>query len=296
MTTNLPPGIVTIIVPRSRDIGDFEVRRVLPAIGRRMVGPFIFLDQMGPAAFQPGQGIDVRPHPHIGLATVTYLLRGNLVHRDSLGSVQTIVPGDVNWMTAGRGIVHSERSDTQLRQQPHEMYGLQSWVALPAAREEIEPSFAHHAGADLPTIEGEGIEARLIAGTAFGRTAPVKTLSELFYVDVRLQPGAQLSVAPEHEERAIYLLEGTVEIDGRAFDPGRLLVLAGGHEAIVRAIDAARLMLLGGEPMEGPRYIWWNFVSSRRERIEDAKTAWKQHQFGVAVPDETEFIPLPDGP
>jgi hypothetical protein len=291
-----PPAckaLEAVIVPRARDLGGFEVRRVLPSGQRQMVGPFIFFDQMGPAEFSPGAGIDVRPHPHIGLATVTYLLAGRIVHRDSLGVVQSIEPGDVNWMTAGRGIVHSERSDAELRKRRHKLDGIQIWVALPKAHEETEPDFAHYAAATLPLIEGEGKSVRVVAGSLFGKTSPVKTFSSLFYADAVLQAGATFALGATHEERAIYLVEGTVEIGGQLFEAGRLLVFSAGDEIAVKAESAARILLLGGEPPDGPRHIWWNFVSSSRERIEQAKTDWKAQRFPV-VPGDAEFIPLPE--
>jgi redox-sensitive bicupin YhaK (pirin superfamily) len=258
-----------------------------------MVGPFIFFDQMGPAELTEGKGIDVRPHPHIGLATVTYLFDGTIVHRDSLGSVQSITPGDVNWMTAGRGIVHSERSDREIRKGREKLFGIQIWVALPKRHEETEPDFTHYPGAMLPQIDGEGKTVRVIAGSVFGKTSPVKTLSSLFYADVTLQPGASLSIGPEHEERAVYLVDGRIDIAGQLFDSGRLLVFASGDTILLKASDAARMLLLGGEPMDGPRYLWWNFVSSSHERIEQAKADWKAGRF-APVPRETEFIPLPE--
>lgn len=290
------PAVETVVVPRSRDLGGFEVRRVLPSVRRRMVGPFIFLDHMGPTRFEGGTGVDVRPHPHIGLATVTYLLRGSILHRDSLRNVQPITPGDVNWMTAGRGIVHSERSDRETRMRPHELYGLQLWVALPRSDEETNPAFAHHPQSTLPRLEDAGVRARVIAGSAFGRTSPVATRSELFFVDVELEPGARLRLDTLHEERAAYLLEGRLEIEAADYDPLQLLVFAPRREVIVTALSPARLALVGGEPMDGPRHIWWNFVSSRPERIEQAKAAWKRNRFDLTIPGETEFIPLPDGP
>jgi len=292
--TELPAGIDTVIVPRTRDIGGFDVRRVLPAIGRRMVGPFIFLDEMGPAQLPAGLGMDVRPHPHIGLATVTYLFDGTIVHRDSLGSVQPIVPGDVNWMTAGRGIVHSERSDPELRRAPQRMHGLQSWVALPRDHEETAPEFTHYPGAGQPAMEAEGIRARVVAGAALGLRSPVRAFSDLFYIDLHLAPGARLALERDHEERAAYLIAGAVEIDGARFEPGRLLVFAPRAEIVVAAPAGAHLVVLGGEPMDGPRHIWWNFVSSSQDRIEQAKADWKRDRFGLPVPGETEFIPLPE--
>jgi redox-sensitive bicupin YhaK (pirin superfamily) len=262
-----------------------------------MVGPFVFFDQFGPVAFAPGRGIDVRPHPHIGLATVTYLFEGGIVHRDSLGYVQPIAPGDVNWMTAGRGIVHSERTDAEARKRPQRLQGIQIWVALPQRHEEAAPAFAHHPAATLPLIEGEGKSIRVVAGTLFGKRSPVATLSELFYAAATLTPGAALPLDAEHTERAAYLLDGAVEIDGRTFAPGRFLVFAPGRPLTIRAPvgsgTPSRLLLLGGEPLDGPRHLWWNFVASRQERIEQAKEDWKQGRFAM-VPGETEFIPLPD--
>jgi redox-sensitive bicupin YhaK (pirin superfamily) len=280
------------IEPRRRDLGGFSVRRVLPAIERRMVGPFIFFDALGPVVFGAGEGIDVRPHPHIGLATVTYLFEGDIVHRDSLGSVQEIVAGDVNWMTAGRGIVHSERSDPAKRRAGMRHSGIQSWVALPEREEETEPDFHHHAAAALPLVEGEGKRVRLIAGTLFGARAPVRVFSDMFYADAQLATGARLALPPEHEERALFTVEGTVDIAGRSHAQGQLLVLAPGAEIVIAAREPARLMLLGGEPMDGPRHIWWNFVSSSSERIEAAKADWRAGRFPT-VPGDPEFTPLP---
>jgi len=286
-------GLEAVIVPRPRDIGGFEVRRVLPSAERRSVGPFVFVDQIGPAELAPGAGIDVRPHPHIGLATVTYLFAGTIVHRDSLGSVQAIEPGEVNWMTAGRGIVHSERSDSELRKRRQTLYGMQIWVALPKQHEETAPDFTHYAAQSLPVIEGEGNTVRVIAGTLFGKASPVKTFSKLFYGDAVCRPGASLALDNEHEERAIYLLEGNVEIAEETFAPGRLLVFSSGDEIAVKAISAARMLLFGGDALDGPRHLWWNFVSSSRERIEQAKADWKAGRF-APVPGDAEFIPLPE--
>jgi len=282
----------TVVVPRTRDLGGFEVRRVLPSPRRQMVGPFIFFDQMGPSEFLLGEGIDVRPHPHIGLATVTYLFRGEIMHRDSLGTALPIQPGAVNWMTAGQGIAHSERTGPGERTRGARLFGIQSWVALPARFEETAPDFAHHEKAALPFIEGEGKEIRLIAGALFGERSPVPTFSEMFYADALLEPGAQLPLDAGHEERGIYVAEGRIAIAGDGFDAGQLLVLRPGDAVTVIAEARSRLMLLGGEPMDGPRYIWWNFVSSRQERIEQAKADWQAGRFD-AVPGEVEFIPLP---
>jgi redox-sensitive bicupin YhaK (pirin superfamily) len=288
-----PATVETIIVPRTRDIGDFSVMRVLPAAARRMVGPFVFLDQFGPVTLAAGKGMDVRPHPHIGLSTVTYLLKGSIVHRDSLGFAQSIEPGDVNWMTAGRGIVHSERSDAELRKKPQSLYGLQSWVALPRRDEETDPAFLHYAGATLPEASEGGMHLKVIAGTVQGLTSPVATHSPLFYGDVTLQAGARFMLDATYDERAAYLIEGMVEVDGVSFEPGRLLAFGAG-EILLRAVTPARFVVLGGEPMDGPRHIWWNFVSSRLERIEQAKEDWRRDRFGVRIPGEHEFIPLPE--
>jgi len=288
--------VETVVVPRSRDLGGFEVRRVLPSGQRRMVGPFVFFDQMGPVGFRPGQGIDVRPHPHIGLATVTYLFEGTIIHRDSLDNIQPIRPGDINWMTAGSGIVHSERSDAELRKSPDRLHGLQLWVALPKNHEETAPDFTHYPGDSLPTMEGDGVTARLMAGAAMGLTSPVKTFSDLFYLDVALDDGAKLALDAEHEERAAYVLDGAVEIEGSTFEPGRLLVFAPNRQIVMTASGATKLVVLGGEPMDGPRHLWWNFVSSSTERIEQAKRDWTNDRFGMPIPGESEFIPLPDMP
>ncbi len=287
------PALKRVIVPRPRDIGGFEVRRVLPAPEARSVGPFVFFDQMGPAELAPGQGIDVRPHPHIGLATVTYLFDGSIVHRDSLGTVQRIEPGAVNWMTAGRGIVHSERSDAELRKRRQKLYGIQIWVALPRDREETEPDFTHYPAASLPVSDRAGATVRVIAGSFAGQTSPVKTFSALFYADASLRRGAALTLENACEERAIYLLEGSIAIREQLFEPGRLLVFAAGDEIPINAVSNARVLLFGGAPLDGPSHLWWNFVSSSRERIERARADWKEKRF-AAVPGETEFIPLPE--
>lgn len=286
-------AVETVIVPRARDLGGFEVRRALPAIGRRMVGPFVFLDQMGPAEFITGHGIDVRPHPHIGLATVTYLYEGEIMHRDSLGSDLPIRPGDVNWMTAGRGITHSERTSPALKASGGPLFGIQSWVALPKAHEETAPAFVHVGKGDLPALEAEGKKVRVIAGSLWGITSPVETLHETIYADAILAAGASLPIPATHEERAIYTLSGMVTIAGDAFGPGRLLVFRPGDAITVTATEDSRLLVLGGEPMDGPRHIWWNFVSSDKDRIEAAKAAWKAGAF-PKVPGDGEFIPLPD--
>jgi redox-sensitive bicupin YhaK (pirin superfamily) len=281
-----------LIQPKPRDLGGFSVRRLLPHAGRRTVGPFIFFDHMGPAKFAPGQGIDVRPHPHIGLATVTYLFSGEIVHRDSLGYVQPIRPGDVNWMTAGSGIAHSERTDPARRDGSEVLHGIQTWVALPQASEEVAPAFVHHPAATLPEISERGIHLRIIAGTAYGEQSPVVVFQPTLYVAITLQAGAQIKLDDTHEERCLYVAEGAIELGGAAFAEGDMLVLKPQVEAVVRATAPARLMLAGGSKLDGTRHIWWNFVSSSSARIEQAKRDWQEGRF-ASVPGETEFIPLP---
>lgn len=281
------------IVPRARDIGNFEVRRALPQARRQMVGPFIFLDQMGPAVMAPGTGMDVRPHPHIGLATVTYLFDGAIMHRDSEGNALEILPGAMNLMTAGRGIAHSERTPDTLRKSGQRVFGMQSWIALPRALEETDPGFQHYPAANLPVVSDGGVTARVIAGEAFGKRSPVKTLSDWFYVDLALDTGATAPFDPDYEERAIYVAEGAVEIAGDTFDSPQLLIFRPGDRITLKAVTKTRMMLLGGATLEGPHHIWWNFVSSSRERIEQAKEDWVQGRF-KPVTGETEFIPLPE--
>lgn len=285
--------VETIVIPRARDIGGFAVQRVLPSARRRAVGPFVFLDRMGPAAFQPGSGLDVRPHPHIGLATVTYLFEGEIVHRDSLGTVATIRPGEVNWMTAGRGIAHSERTGPEQRKAGSRLAGIQSWVALPQTHEEAEPGFAHHGADELPVIVGPQRRVRLIAGALYGVRSPVKTFSEMFYADAELEPGARLELPAEYEERALYIAQGSLELGGSAYEEGQLLVLRPGGAVALEARAAARVLLLGGAPLDGPRHLWWNFVSSSTARIEQAKADWKAGRF-APVPGDAERIPLPE--
>lgn len=287
-------AIEMVIVPRARDLGGFEVRRALPSARKQMVGPFIFFDQMGPALMQPGQGIDVRPHPHIGLATVTWLFDGSIYHRDSLGSSQPISPGELNWMTAGRGIVHSERTAPPELARERKVFGIQSWVALPRQFEETAPAFDHVEAHKLPVVDERGISARIIAGSLYGATSPVKTHSDLFYADVQMAAGSALPLPVEHEERGVYVAEGEIEVAGQSFTEGRLLVFRPGDHITLRAKSNARVMLLGGEPMDGPRYIWWNFVSSSKDRIEAAKDDWKQARFAIVPGDEKDFIPLPE--
>jgi redox-sensitive bicupin YhaK (pirin superfamily) len=286
-----------VVVPRTSDLGDgFTVRRALPAVGRRLVGPFVFFDEFGPITIARGRGLDVRPHPHIGLATVTYLFDGEILHRDGLGSVQPIRPGAVNWMTAGRGIVHSERTPPERRDGRSTLHGLQTWVALPAAAEECAPTFAHHPASAIPTLEDGGVTVVVVVGSLHGATSPVETASDTYYAEIRLAAGARYAHPAEHEERAAYVVDGSIEIDGDAIEAGRLVVFRPGVEVVVRAPSGpARIMVLGGAAMDGPRHVWWNFVSSRPERIEEAARAWRAGRFG-GVPGETEFIPLPDAP
>ena len=285
-----------VIDARRRDLGGFEVGRVLPYAGRRMVGPFAFFDHMGPLAFPPGfpKTVDVRPHPHIGLSTVTYLFEGEITHRDSVGSEIAITPGEMNWMTAGRGITHSERFD-RLRQTGGPVHGIQTWVALPKEDEETDPAFAHHGPEDLPTYEGGGMWARLIAGEAFGAKAKVKTHSPMFYVHWRLDAGATAQLPAEYSERAAYIVSGEVEVAGRAFKPAQMLVFAPGQPVLFTAKSDAVVMLLGGEPV-GERFVEWNFVSSSKERIEQAKADWRAGRMKLPDLDSGEFIPLPPDP
>jgi redox-sensitive bicupin YhaK (pirin superfamily) len=287
-------GAELVVEPVSKDLGGFSVRRALPSVQRRLVGPFVFLDHMGPATFHAGEGLDVRPHPHIGLATVTYVTEGAILHRDTLGSTQSIVPGDVNWMVAGRGIAHSERSDATERQIERRMAGLQSWVALPRAHEEAAPGFFHHPAATLPHLTDTGVSAVVVAGTAYGATAPVQVFSPTLYADLTLQPGVAAPLPQEHAERAVYVLAGEVTVAGDSFGAHKLLVFRPGDAITLRAgPQGARLLLVGGEPLEGPRHLWWNFVSSDPARIEQAKDDWRAGRFGVVPGDEREFIPLP---
>ena len=288
------PVLETLIEGRSRDLGGFTVRRLLPASAVAMVGPFLFFDHMGPAEFGPGQGIDVRPHPHINLATVTYLFEGEILHRDSLGSVQPIRPGEINWMTAGQGIVHSERTPPALRVGGSRVHGIQLWVGLPKAQEEVRPSFRHYSAADLPKLESGGASLRLLVGSAYGLASPVATLSELFYVDAALEPGAVLDLPREPSQRAVYVVAGEVACGAERGSEGQMLVFAPKVAVRLASAKGARLMLLGGEPLDGPRHIWWNFVSSSPERIEAAKRAWKAGGFPKVPGDEVEFIPLPE--
>lgn len=292
-------AVETLIVPRARDLGGFEVRRALPAPERQMVGPFIFFDQAGPAEFLTGQGVDVRPHPHIGLGTVTYLYRGAFHHRDSTGADQIIEPGALNWMVAGKGVTHSERTPQAARQGPSSLFGIQTWIALPEDREDDAPSFEHHGASALPQITDTGITARLILGQAYDATAPATLHSEAFYLDVVLAAGARFPLPDNHEDRGLYITEGSVSVAGEKFDAGRMMVFRPGDRITVQAgAEGARLMALGGATMNGPRYIWWNFVASSREKIEAAKAEWRAADWGHGLfdlppEDRDEYIPLP---
>ncbi len=292
-------SIEALIVPRARDLGGFEVRRALPAPRRQMVGPFIFFDQAGPAEFVTGKGIDVRPHPHIGLGTVTYLYKGEFQHRDSLGSNQVIHPGAVNWMVAGAGVTHSERTSEATRKAPHSLFGIQTWIALPDEVEDVAPSFEHHPKDTLPTLDNEGIHMRLILGQAYGEKAPVKMFSEMFYADVAMEAEALLPMPEDHEDRGLYVTEGEISVAGQSFNAGRMMVFRPGDAITVKAgAQGARIMILGGETLNGPRHIWWNFVASSEELIEKAKEDWRagkwqDGRFTLPPDDQDEFIPLP---
>lgn len=295
-----PDSLETLIIPRTHDLGGFEVRRALPAPGRQMVGPFIFFDHIGPAEMLTGKGIDIRPHPHIGLGTVTYLYRGDFHHRDSIGTDQVIEPGAVNWMVAGKGVTHSERTSPEGRSGPHSLYGIQTWIALPETHEEIDPVFEHHGKDSLPEFEDGGIRARLILGDAYGANAPATLYSETFYLDVVLAPGARFPLPDNHEDRGLYVTEGSVTVAGQEFEQGRMMVFRPGDRITVAAGErGARLMALGGATLNGPRYIWWNFVASSHEKIRHAKEEWRaarwgQGQFDLPPTDRGEFIPLPE--
>ena len=287
-------AIANVIVPRTVDLGDFAVRRALPSARTRMVGAFIFFDHFGPAEFRAGAGLDVRPHPHIGLATVTYLFDGEIMHRDSLGTAAAIKPGEINWMTAGRGIVHSERTGAEKRAAGSPIHGLQMWVALPAAREEMEAGFAHYEESEFPEISDAGKNVRVVVGSLYGGRSNVATVHETMFADVRLRADATLPIDADHEERAIYLIDGEIAIADVRFGSGQLLVFKPGDKVTIGATRDCHFALLGGAPMDGPRHIWWNFVSSRKDRIEQAKADWKAGHFQKVPGDEIEFIPLPE--
>lgn len=282
-----------VLEAKQRDVGGFFVRRALPSLRRKLVGPFIFYDHLCRVEFAPGQGLDVRPHPHIALATVTYLFEGSFLHRDSLGYAQIIRPGDVNWMIAGRGIAHSERTPPELRASGGPLHGIQCWVALPREHEEIEPSFTHHPSSTIPRLSRPGVELSVVAGTAYGEASPVRVLSPTLYVHALFEPGATLEVDPQHQERAVYVAAGRVRLGSAEYGEGQLLILPPGAVEIGSSAGA-RAMLLGGAPLDGDRHIYWNFVSSSLERLEQAKRDWRDGRFGKVVGDEQEFIPLPD--
>ena len=281
-----------LIEPATKDLGEFTVRRTLPDKRRQRVGPFIFFDHMGPAEFPPGTGVNVRSHPHIGLATVTYLFEGEILHRDSLGYVQAIQPGAVNWMTAGRGIVHSEKVTDEIKATGQRLHGLQIWVALPVEAEEIDPSFNHYPASDIPSASVDGVEIRVVLGSAFGVTSPVNTQSETLYVDAQLESGQSVAI-PQAEELGVYVVEGSVAVNDEFVEGGQFAVLASGASGQVKAETDSRIMFVGGDALEGHRTIWWNFVSSSKERLEQAKQDWKAGRFDE-VPGETDFIPLPE--
>lgn len=291
-----PPGsgIALILQPHARDLGDgFVVARMLPQIDRRMVGPFVFLDQFGPVTFPPGKVADVRPHPHIGLATVTYMFEGEIMHRDNVGSVQLIKAGEVNLMTAGRGIAHSERTPEHLRDKERTQFGLQFWVGLPTDKEEMEPAFAHHGAGELPAIDSNGVKGKVVLGTFLGQRSPVITASETLLVDLDLPAGGRFTIPASHRERAIQVVTGAILVAGAKIGAPKLLVLEEGRDVTIEADAPARCVVLGGDPLDGPRHLWWNFVSSSKDRIEKAKADWKEGRFPT-ITGETEFIPLPE--
>lgn len=287
-----PKIIELLIEPATKDLGEFTVRRALPDDRRQRVGPFIFFDHMGPATFPPGTGVNVRSHPHIGLATITYLFEGEILHRDSLGYVQAIRPGEINWMTAGKGIVHSEKVSEELLASGQRLHGLQTWVALPVEHEESEPRFEHYAADGMPSVKRDGVDIRIVIGTAYGESSPVRTASETIYIEAKLDDGSSLQLPPA-EELAAYVIDGSIKIGGRSVAAGVLAVLADGVDASIEAQGTAHVMIFGGDALQGDRIVWWNFVSSSRARLEQAKRDWREGSFG-SVPGETDFIPLPD--
>lgn len=294
MSTDCPEQVEMVIIPRTSDIGNFEVRRALPFKNRRMVGPFIFWDQMGPGEMITGQGIDVRPHPHIGLSTVTYLLDGSIDHKDSLGSDVRIKAGDVNLMTAGAGIVHSERTGQDIRQNPSKLYGIQSWVAQPQSHEHGQAAFSHTDQSKLPAFEADGVKGRVILGDFQGISSPVPTQWDTLYVDTCMKAGSKILAPKVTEERAIYVLSGQIEIGGTVYDPEQMMVLRPGEPVTILARTDVRMMILGGAVMDGPRFIFWNFVASSKDRLEEAKRDWKDGRFPKVPGDDQEFIPLPE--
>lgn len=291
---NCPDLVEMVIIPRTSDIGNFEVRRALPFRNKRMVGPFIFWDQMGPGEFITGMGVDVRPHPHIGLSTVTYLFDGTLDHKDSLGNDMRIKAGDINLMNAGSGIVHSERTGQDVRLAPSKLYGIQSWLAQPKTHEESTASFSHTDETALPAFKDQGVSGKLILGDFQGLKSPVQTQWDTLYLDVLMESGSKLKIPRHTEERAIYTISGTIEVGGTIYDAEQMMVLAPGKDVTITAKSNAKLMVLGGAVMDGPRYIFWNFVSSSKERLEQAKQDWKEQRFPKVPKDDKEFIPLPE--
>jgi redox-sensitive bicupin YhaK (pirin superfamily) len=282
-----------VIAPKVKDLGGFEVRRALPSPKRQMVGPFVFFDHFGPTDFAPGQGIDVRPHPHIGISTVTYLFEGEIFHRDSLGNALAVRPGEINWMTAGRGIAHSERTGPEVRRKGGRLHGIQAWVALPDGNEEVEPDFEHFPATSLPQIEKQGVRVTVIAGTAYGETSPVNCRSDILYADAVLAAGGVLTLPDRHKERGLYVAQGEIAVGEQRYGEGSMVVIRPGADSTATAAMPSRIMIIGGDPPRKPRYIWWNLVSSSRERIEQAKAHWREGKFSP-VPGETEFIPLPE--
>jgi redox-sensitive bicupin YhaK (pirin superfamily) len=288
-------ALEVVVVPRSVDLSDgFSVRRALPHSTRRTVGPYVFFDHFGPAEFKSGEGLDVRPHPHIGLSTLTYLYDGEVIHRDTLGVKAAIRPGEVNWMTAGRGIVHSERTAMERRAGEEPLHGLQFWLGMPTKSEESDPAFSHLGSGELPIADVEGKHVRLIAGSLFGARSPLSTTSETLFADVSLAAGAAIPLDAGYEERGVYIVEGEIDVAGDVFSEGRLLVFRPGDRITLKAVTPSRIAVIGGAPLDGPRYVWWNFVSSRKERIDQAKNEWAQGRFGKVPGDEIEFIPLPE--
>jgi redox-sensitive bicupin YhaK (pirin superfamily) len=292
MTALATQHVTRVITPGSRSLGEFDVRRALPQKSQQRVGPFIFFDHMGPADFPPGGGIDVRPHPHIGLATITYLFSGAIRHRDSLGHDQVIVPGEVNWMTAGRGVVHSERTPQGLRQTGSHLHGIQAWIALPMEKEEIEPCFEHYAAGQIPQLQVRGARLTVIAGAAYGAASPVRTASETLYVEADLDAGGSLTVPENVDELAVYVVDGDLAVAGQSIRAGTMAILSEDRSAEFLARNNCKLMILGGATLPGERIVWWNFVSSRRDRISQAKVDWSEGRF-ESVPGESDFIPLP---
>ncbi len=281
-----------LLDPVTKDLGDLVVRRTLPATDRQRIGPFIFFDHMGPADFKPGSGVNVRPHPHIGLATITYLFAGKIMHRDSLGHAQAIEQGAINWMTAGRGIVHSERSPEELKQTGSHLHGIQAWVALPVELEETEPRFEHYPAEDVPEVNLDGANLRVIVGQAYGAASPVRVSSETLYVEANLEAGADLLLPAGVDELAVYVVNGDIDVGDCPVTAGRMAVIESGSDAVAHARTTTKLMLLGGASLPGQRYLWWNFVSSSKERMEQAKKDWREQRFGE-IPGETELMPLP---